>query len=606
MKLKKKICAVLEHANRRFFCMIFACVLCFGHTLQAQTSIIASSSQFSRTFFFTASIALLVISFLIVYFLLKFKKPNAETLKKNAIKPELALQDEKTTQDSHLYHTLMQSIKDGIIYYDKQKNIKYANPAFFSITGLNKESFTSADFQAILHCEHTDFFVKRDEVLLKEGFYECNIAIKGGDGDYLTLSTHSAVVRTESGEEVGSLIAFRDITSINREMKEMLKSNIENETEKKLKAGFLAVISHEIRTPLNSVVGFANLLLEENLSKKDRREYVEHINYNSEKLLQIIGDIIDLSRLSNSQLEITYEEVSLSELVKSVANDAKVVIKRTDKPIIFNVRNNFTGANDMILTDRTWLVRVLNHLLDNAIKFTLNGSIDLIYSIEDDMIYFTIKDTGIGINNENLVKIFEEFKQEFTGYHRPFEGLGLGLTLAKEVVERMGGKITVKSEKEIGSEFTFHVPYHPIEAKPHLNIKQVSEKCSPKAICWRNKKCLLVDDNKDILLYLKKNLVDTGITILTAHSGIEAIKFVMTDPTIDIVLLDIQMPEMNGIEAAKVIKDLRNNLPIIAQTACALKNDIEFILEAGCDVCLKKPIRKDNLITAMSGFIKSN
>ena len=603
MKLKEKTRVVLGHTDYKAVCMICVCFLCFAHTLQAQTPIIAVTvSCFSKIFFFTASIALIVIGLLIVYFLFKFKKPDVETLKKNAIKPELAFQEEKTT----FYHTLMQSIKDGIIYYDKQKNIKYANPAFFSITGLNNEFFTSADFQAKLHCEYTDFFEKRDEALLEDGFYERNIAIKGGDGDYLMLSTHSVVVKTKSGEEVGSLIAFRDITSINHEMKEMLKSNIENETENKFKAGFLAIISHEIRTPLNGVVGFANLLLEDNLSKKDRQEYVEHINYNSEKLLQIIGDMIDLSRLSSSQMKITHEEVSLSELVKTVANDAKVVIKRMDKPIIFNTRNNSIGANDMILTDRTWLGRVLNHLLDNAIKFTLNGSIDLIYSIENDMIYFTIKDTGIGINNENLAKIFEEFKQEFSGYHRPFEGLGLGLTLAKEIVERMGGKITVKSEKEIGSEFTFYIPYRPIEAKPHLNTKPVPviEKHSPKAICWRSKKCLLVDDNKDILLYLKRILVDTGINILTAHSGIEAIKFVMSDPTIDIVLLDIQMPEMNGIEAAKVIKELRNNLPIIAQTAFAFENDIDFILEAGCDVCLIKPIRRDNLIMVMSSFIK--
>ena len=368
--------------------------------------------------------------------------------------------DEDNHEVNDFYRTLVQSVKDGIAYYDKQKNIKYANPAFFSITGLDEKSFTTEDFKTKLHQEHTDYFIKRDEALLKEGFYDRNIVIKGCNGDYQTLSTHSTVVKY--GEETGSLTIFRDIASINSEMNETFKSNIESEAENRLKAGFLAVISHEIRTPLNGVVGFANLLLEDNLSEESKQEYIEHINYNSEKLLQIIGDIIDFSRLSSSQVEITYEKASLSEIVEAVVDDAKTVIRRTDKPIILNVKNHFKEKNDIIFTDKIWLEKVLNHLLDNAIKFTLNGSIDLIYSIENDMICFTVKDTGIGINMENLAKIFDEFKQEFTGHHRPFEGLGIGLTLVKEAVKRMGGRITVKSEKEIGSEFTFYIPYRPV------------------------------------------------------------------------------------------------------------------------------------------------
>ena len=586
MNLKKRGHTVFVHAERKIICLIF---LCFAHTLQAQILVANGKVLDIPTVFI---LMLIVLGLLVVYLLVKLKKLNTKTLNENVIKQELALQNEKTAQDNHFYHTLMQSIKEGIVYYDKHKNVKYINPAFLSVTRLNNFS-TREDFQKKLHPEDSDYFVKKDEALFKYGFYERNIAIKD-NVDYLTLSIRAFVVKNENGEEIGSLTVIRDVTAINREMQEMH----ENEAENKLKAEFLAVISHEIRTPLNGVVGFANLLLEDNLSKEDKQKYVEHINYNSEKLLQIIGDIIDLSRLSSSQMEITYEKTSLSEIIKNVANEAKLIIKQKDKPLIFNVKNNYTEANDMILTDQMWLERVLNHLLDNAIKFTLDGSIDLIYSIENNMIYFTIKDTGIGINKENLTKIFKEFKQEFTGHRRPFEGLGLGLTLAKEIVERMGGKITVKSKKEIGSEFTFYIPYRPAEVKPQPVVKRYS----PKSISWRNKKCLLVDDSKDVVVYLTRVLVDTGITVLTAYSAVDAIKFVMNDPTIDIVLLDIQMPEMNGIEAAKVIKELRNNLPIIAQTAFAFESDI--ILEAGCDVCLTKPIRRDNLITVMSSFIK--
>ena len=605
MNIKRRLHTVWGYTNSKVVCTIGACFLCFVHTLQAQTpKVCGVILGVSKTFFFIASIALIFVGILILYFLFQFKKRNA----KNSIisgENKNSCQDENSHEVNDFYRTLVQSIKDGVVCFDKNKNVKYANSTFFSITGLDKESFTVENFKTKLHQEHTDYFIKRNEALLKDGSDERIIIIKGSGGDYLTLSTRSAVVKSELGEETGSLTVFRDVTSVNRELEKTLKTKIENEAENRLKTGLLAVISHEIRTPLNGVVGFANLLLEENLSKEDKREYIEHINYNSEKLLQIIGDIIDLSRLSSSQVEITYEEVSLSEIVEAVVDDAKTVIRRTDKPIILNVQNNFGAAKDMIITDRVWLRRVLNHLLDNAIKFTLNGSIEFIYSFEKGMIRFTIKDTGIGINKENLARIFEEFKQEFAGYHRPFEGLGVGLTLAKEVVGKMGGKITVKSEKEIGSEFTFYIPYRSAEAKSHFTTLSVVKNDSPKTTGWRSKKCLVVDDNKDVLFYLKRILVDTGITVLTARTGIEAVESVKADHAIDIVILDIQMPEMNGIEATQEIKKLRNNLPVIAQTAFAFENDVNVILEAGCDACLVKPIRRDHLITVMSGFIKT-
>jgi CheY-like chemotaxis protein len=403
---------------------------------------------------------------------------------------------------------------------------------------------------------------------------------------------------------LGSVTVMRDETLLKRGMEEMLKSNKESEAGNKLKAGFLANISHEIRTPLNSVVGFANLLLDDDLSREAKEEYIEHINYNSEKLLQIIGDIIDLSRLSSSQIAITYEEVSITELVNEVVNDARVIIKRTDKPIILDVKNNTGGSGDLVFTDRIWLKRVLIHLMDNAIKFTLDGSIELSCSVDNDNIIFTVSDTGIGINQENLSRIFEEFRQEVDGHHRPFEGLGVGLTLAKEVVERMGGKISVKSEKGVGSEFSFEIPYRP--AGTTARSRQVTENVMSLTVDWRKKRCLLVDDNKDVLIYLNRILVDTGISILTARSGIEAIDIIKSNDGIDVVILDMQMPEMNGIETTREIKKIRSNLPIIAQTAYVFENDTDIILEAGCDACLIKPIRRDHLITVMSSFVKSN
>ena len=519
---------------------------------------------------------------------------------------ELTVQKEqiiKELSDSEKFFSmLIQSADDGISFYDKDWNLSFSNNAFYSIVGFDRESYKAIDSASLYHPDDKDYHFRRTEALSKNGFFECELRMKHKDGHYVNLSTRSVVVKNDAGQTIGTLTISRDITALKKIHEDLIQAKVEAEANNKLKASFLANISHEIRTPLNSVIGFSNLLLEDNLTKEVKEEYIEHINHNSEKLLQIIGDIIDLSRLESSQMEITYEETSVSEVINEVIEETRQSIKRNEKPIILTVKNQFEDNGDLIFTDRIWLKRVLNHLMDNAVKFTLEGSVELSYRRENDNLFFMIKDTGIGINKENLGRIFEEFSQEINGHNRTFEGLGVGLTLAKEVLKRMGGKIFVKSEKGIGSEFSFTIPYRPAG---NSKFKSRSPEYSLNPTDWSSKTCLLVDDNKDVLIYLDRILLDTGIKLLTARSGPEAIKIVKQNADIDVVLLDMQMPEMNGIEATREIRKIRKNLPIIAQTAFIFEDDKDIILEAGCDACLIKPIRKEHLLTVMSGFIKA-
>lgn len=504
----------------------------------------------------------------------------------------------------NLFGLMVNAANDRISFFDNEGNLKYANPSFYSMIGLDNSEYNSATLSEIIHPDDQNFLVNKARALEETGFFESEFRLRHLNGHYLDLSNRSIVIKSNRGEKLGHVSIDRDIALLKKVHADLVKANIDSETSNRLKSSFLANISHEIRTPLNSVVGFSNLLLADNISKDVREEYIEHINHNSEKLLQIIGDIIDLSRLESSQIEITYEETSLTSIITEIVEDTRQIIKRNEKPILLNVKNQFEENGDLIFTDRVWLKRVLSHLMDNAVKFTLDGSIEFSYQREADKIVFRIKDTGIGIKNENLSHIFEEFRQEVGGHHRPFEGLGIGLTLAKEVVERMGGRINVTSEKGIGSEFSFSIPYRPAGS---TKIKSAEAGLNQflKPIDWSSKKCLIVDDNKDVLLYLNRILLDTGVTILTARSGYEAIELVKTTPDIDVVLLDMQMPEMNGIEATKEIRKIRKNMPIIAQTAFVFEDDKDIIIEAGCDACLIKPIRKDHLITVMSSFVKS-
>ena len=563
---------------------------------------------------------LVVVCTLIIFFSVKLRRVNLELVERNKqisninsdlqkSNNELAIQKEliakKHFESDKFYEMLVQSANDGISFYDRDWKLRYTNSAFYSMIGYDRDSYNTLNPPELVHPDDQDYQIRREQALVNNGFFETELRLRHKSGHYVNLSTRSVTVRSDTGEVLGALTISRDITRLKQVHEDLIKANIGAEASNRLKSNFLANISHEIRTPLNSVVGFSNLLLSNNLSDEVKEEYIEHINHNSEKLLQIIGDIIDLSRLESSQIEITYEEASLSTIVNEIIEEARQIIKRNEKPIILNVKNHFEDVGDLIFTDRIWLKRVLNHLMDNAVKFTLDGSVEFSYLLENQNVVFKIRDTGIGINKENLGRIFEEFRQEFDGHHRPFEGLGIGLTLAKEVIERMGGKIVVVSEKGVGSEFSFSIPYRPA-GSTKTKVATVINESILKPIDWSSRKCLLVDDNKDVLIYLNRILTDTGVSIVTARSGFEAIEIIKATPDIDVVLLDMQMPEMNGIETTREIRKLRKNLPIIAQTAFIFEDDKDIILEAGCDACLIKPIRREHLLTVMSSFVKSN
>ncbi len=561
---------------------------------------------------------LLILCAGIIFFTLKLKRINRELRDKNKTIEEINRELQATNKElenqknliareyyesDKFFSNLMKSADDGISFYDREWNLKFANTAFYSIIGYDRRSYNSTSATELIHPDNKDYVQRRVKGLEKNGVFISELRLLHKDGHYVTLSTRSVTVLDDNGESLGALTISRDITKFKQVHEDLIKANEEAEASNRLKSSFLANISHEIRTPLNSVVGFSNLLLINDISRELKEEYVQHINHNSEKLLQIIGDIIDLSRLESSQIEITYEEASINEIVTEVMEEARQDIKRNEKPIILNVQNQFAENSDLIFTDRVWLKRVLSHLMDNAVKFTFDGSIIFSYTKENEDLVFSIKDTGIGIGKENLTNIFKEFRQEIEGHHRPFEGLGIGLTLAKEVVVRMGGKITVESEKGIGSEFRFSIPYRPAgSTKSRAKTLSIVEEES--LLNWSSRKCLIVDDNKDVLIYLDRILLDSGIQTITARTGLEALKIIKEVPDLNIVILDMQMPEMNGIEVTKEIRKIRNNLPIIAQTAFIFEDDKDIILQAGCDACLIKPIRKEHLLTMMSSFLK--
>lgn len=454
----------------------------------------------------------------------------------------------------------------------------------------------------LLHPDDIGYSEKRVKALEESGIYESEIRLKNKDSNYIFLLSKSVKIKDDSGEILGYLVISRDITSIKETQNELLIAKEKAEESNRLKSTFLANISHEIRTPLNSIVGFANLLNDLDTDDEVRKEYVGYLNQNTERLLQIISDIIDLSRLENSEIEIHYNPVRINSLLDFAESYAKELIKKSGKEIELSINRGLKESRDAVYADEVWLKRVFRHIVDNAVKFTREGSIEIKSAMAGTSMMFTVKDTGIGISKDHLKSIFEQFRQESDGHHRPFEGLGVGLTLTKQVIEEMDGYLWVESEKGAGSEFFFTIPYRPVESSA-VEVDKIEKIKEPKEYNWKNRKILIADDNHDILKYLNRILSDTGVCVIQARSGEEALALVKDNADIDLILLDMQMGEMNGLEATREIRKIRKTIPIIAQTAFIFEEEQDFVLEAGCDACLIKPIRQEQLYSVVSNLL---
>jgi len=505
-----------------------------------------------------------------------------------------------------LYGMLLSSAEDGIAFYNTDWEIKFGNTAFFALIGLTRDEYKSIDpgkrDSLLLHPDDIGYSEERIKALRKSGTFESEIRIKNRDSSYIVLLSKSVTIKDDSGKILGYLVISRDITTIRETQNELQIAKEKAEESNRLKSTFLANISHEIRTPLNSIVGFANLLNDIDTDDEMREEYVGYLNQNTERLLQIINDIIDLSRLENSEIEIHYNPLRISTVLDFIEEYAKELIAKSGKNIELAVSNGLQEGKDVVYADEVWLKRVFRHLVDNAVKFTRSGSVEIKSAMAGTSLMFTVKDTGIGIGKDHLKSIFEQFRQEADGHHRPFEGLGVGLTLTKQVVEEMDGYLWVESEKGLGSEFFFTIPYRPVESSA-VEKKKIQEIKETRPNNWQNKKILIADDNHDILLYLNRILSDTGVDVIQARSGEQALQLVKDNDDIDLILLDMQMGEMNGLEATREIRKIRESIPIVAQTAFIFEEEQDFILEAGCDACIIKPVRQEQLYSVVSNFL---
>jgi len=397
------------------------------------------------------------------------------------------------------------------------------------------------------------------------------------------------------------LEAFIEITDRKLAEQELIKAKERAEESDHLKSAFLANMSHEIRTPMNGVLGFAELLKEPKLSGKEQEKYISVIQRSGTRLLNIINDIIDISKIEAGQMGANISETNVNEKIEDIYNFFKQ--KANQKGIHFACKSPLPSIQSIIKTDNEKLYAILTNLVNNAIKFTRSGSIEFGYIKKDEFLEFFVKDTGIGVSSAHQKIIFERFRQGGKQLTKNFEGTGLGLSISKAYVEMLGGKIWVDSEDGQGSAFYFTIPYLTENAVQtnDPDILRAEEGSGQIKIL----KILIAEDDETSDFLITSILSKNSHELFHAATSAEAIEECRNNQGLDLVLMDIRMPDISGLEATRQIRQFNQSLIIIAQTAYALAGDREKALDAGCNDYIAKPINKDELEKLIQQHIKN-
>jgi PAS domain S-box-containing protein len=504
-------------------------------------------------------------------------------------------------KSERLFHALADISPVGIFRTRADGYTIYVNPKWCELSGLNAEQAIGDGWLSGVHPHDREKLMQTWKGKVSES--------NTSGAEYRFLKPNGTVIwvlgnavpEIVDNEVKGYIGTITDITDRKKSELLLQQKNVELQIAKekaeesdRLKSAFLANMSHEIRTPMNAISGFSRLLKTAN-DEQRIADYIEVININSQQLLGIITDILDISRIDANQVTVTAEKVSVNSLLNDLYEAQKLTAN--EKGLELNLSLGLKYPEDTTYTDEIKLRQIVTILIVNAFKFTQKGKVDFGYKLQDDNLIFNVSDTGIGISESSYDLVFEKFRQVEDAILDSRRGTGLGLAIAKAYVEMLGGKIWFESKEGVGTTFYFTIPVTILDTKIETAPKPEIE------IDWSSKTILIVEDDYPSYLFLTCLLDESNAAIIWAQNGQEAINACKENASINLILMDIKMPGINGLNAAEEIKTFLPNVPIIAQTAYAFSTDRDKALNSGCIDYISKPIDGTTLLKMISKYI---
>jgi PAS domain S-box-containing protein len=490
-----------------------------------------------------------------------------------------------------------------VVITDPFGKIEYVNPAFSQLTGYSSEEVNGMNPRILQSgMMPKDVYKNLWETIISGGIWQGELQNRKKNGELYWETAVISAIRNENGDITNFVAVKEDITEKKKLWGDLIAAKEKAEESDRLKSAFLANISHEIRTPMNGILGFSELLKEPRLSGEEQQEYIDLIRKSGERMLSIINDLIDISRIDANEMGLQIAETPLNKVLHDLCAFFKPQAEK--KGVQLSCSRGLPDSESVIETDANKLEQVITNLVQNALKFTPEGYIDFGYARKDNMLEFFVADTGIGIPQEMHASIFDRFRQVDNSINKPHEGAGLGLSISKGFIEMLGGTIRVEPANGGGSRFLFTLPYNPPGSRV-LPVVEAGMKAQGSSLPLTQLTILIAEDDEISCLLLKKSLKEENITFLSAGNGKEAVELAVRHPEIDLVLMDIKMPVMNGYDSTRLIKQMRPGLPVIAQTAFTSSDDRQKAESAGCDAFITKPVNKNELLVLIRALLKS-
>jgi PAS domain S-box-containing protein len=511
---------------------------------------------------------------------------------------KLAISERKIKLSEERYQFAIQGSNDGIWDWNYETGHVYYSDRWLSILGYEqKEKKESLDtWSELCHPDDVDATLALIDACSKgeQDGYRLEFRMRHKEGHWVPILSRAYVVRDPESKKVIRFVGTHsDLTQQKIDEQVLRQAKQAAEDDNQAKSDFLANMSHEIRTPMNGVLGSLQMLRRDNLSESSK-EMVEIGITSSKNLLSIINDILDLSKIESNNISLESLPTDIVKMSKSIIAELSLLAEQKQIGLVFKFKEDMHAY---WLADPVRLRQIMINLISNAVKFTLKGEVSVTLREQNETVVFEIKDTGVGISQSQLSKLFNRFQQADATTTRNFGGTGLGLPIAKQLAHFMGGEITVTSEENIGSTFSVVLPLKKTEEESH-NTLELPQVQAPEA---EGVNIILAEDNRINQKVFSTVLRPTKATIRIVNDGIEAIDEVgKLIP--DLIFMDIQMPNMDGVQACEIIKQSNPDIPIIALTANIMTEDIKKYKLAGFDHCLGKPIDINKIYTLLEKY----